>query len=70
MTLEDETGQANLIVRPRVWERDKGVGRTKVALIAEGVIEREGAVVHVQVQRLSDLSARIAPVRAKSRDFR
>jgi error-prone DNA polymerase len=69
MTLEDETGTANLIIRPQVWDRDRRVGRGKVALIAAGVVERVGAVIHVQVTRLSDLSAQIAPVRAKSRDF-
>ena len=69
MTLEDETGAANLIVRPRVWERYSRVGRSKIALIAEGVVERQGAVIHVQVSRLHDLSARIAPVNARSRDF-
>ena len=69
MTLEDETGTANLIVRPRVWERNREVGRSRIALIAEGVVERQGAVIHVQVNKLHDLSARIAPVRAASRDF-
>ncbi len=70
MTLEDETGPANLIVRPQVWDRDQAVGRGKIAIIAEGTVERQGAVVNVQVTRLHDLSATIAPVRAKSRDFR
>ena len=69
MTLEDETGQANLIFRPPVWDRYKSVARSKVALIVEGTIERQDAVVHVQVNRIHDLSARIAPIRAKSRDF-
>ena len=69
MTLEDETGAANLIIRPQVWQRDKRIGRSKLALIAEGHVERQGAVVHVQVRRLHDLSARIAPIRARSRDF-
>jgi error-prone DNA polymerase len=70
MTLEDETGHANLIVRPEVWERYKGVARTKIALIAEGQVERVGRVVHVQVWRLRDLSKRLGGVRARSRDFR
>jgi error-prone DNA polymerase len=69
MTLEDETGTANLIIRPQVWERCRAVGRSKIAVIAEGTVERQGDVVHVQVQRLQDLAARIAPVRATSRDF-
>lgn len=70
MTLEDETGQANLIIRPRVWERCRAVGQSKIALIAEGTVERQGAVIHVQVNRLHDLSTRLAPVRTRSRDFR
>jgi error-prone DNA polymerase len=70
MTLEDESGIANLIIRPRVWERNRAVGGARIALIAEGIVERQGAVIHVQVSRLQDLSARIAPVRTKSRDFR
>jgi error-prone DNA polymerase len=69
MTLEDETGTANLIVRPEVWERDKAVGRSKIALLAEGVVERQDAVVHVQVTRLRDLSRQLGPVRIHSRDF-
>ncbi len=69
MTLEDETGSANLIVRPEVWERDKAVGRSKIALLAEGVVERQGAVVHVQVARLRDLSGQLGPLQARSRDF-
>ncbi len=69
MTLEDETGTANLIIRPKVWDRDREVGRGKIAIIAEGIIERQGDVIHVQVSRLHDLSACIAPIRAKSRDF-
>jgi error-prone DNA polymerase len=69
MTLEDETGSANLIVRPEVWDRHKAIGRAKIALIAEGTVQRQGVVVNVQVERLQDLSAKIAPIRAASRDF-
>ncbi|MBU0639946.1 MAG: error-prone DNA polymerase [Planctomycetes bacterium] len=69
MTLEDETGVANLVIRPRIWERDRRVARGRVALIAEGAVERQGDVIHVMVRRLHDLSARIANVRPKSRDF-
>ncbi len=69
MTLEDETGSANLIIRPPVWERFKLVARTRIALVADGTVERQGEVVHVQVTRVRDLSAAMAPVRAASRDF-
>ena len=69
MTLEDETGMANLVIRPNVWERNRSVARTKVALLAEGTIERQGEVIHVMVRRLHDLSERLAAVRHRSRDF-
>ena len=69
MTLEDETGMANLVIRPNVWERNRHVARSKIALIAEGTVERQGEVVHVLVRRLHDLSARLANLRHRSRDF-
>ena len=69
MTLEDETGMANLIVRPQVWERDRAIARSRIALIAEGVIERQGEVVHVMVRRFHDLSALLAGLTHRSRDF-
>jgi len=70
MTLEDESGPANLVIRPAVWERNRRVGKGTIALVAEGTVERQGAVVNVQVRRLHDLSARLGALRAKSRDFR
>lgn len=70
MTLEDESGMANLIIRPNVWERYHRIARSRIALIAEGQVERQGAVVHVMVQRLHDASARIGALRTQSRDFR
>ena len=69
MTLEDESGAANLIIRPAVWDRDRWIAATRGALIAEGHVERQGAVIHVQVQRFHDLAARLGPLRTKSRDF-
>ncbi len=70
MTLEDETASANLIIRPGVWERCKGIGRTKIAVIAEGTVERQAQVIHVQVRRLVDLSQKLVSLRHRSRDFR
>ncbi len=69
MTLEDEAGHANLIVRPRVWEREGRKTRDKIAVLATGVIERQGRVVHVQVSRLDDLTTVLGDVRHRSRDF-
>lgn len=69
MTLEDETGNANLVVHPPIWERDQRTARARTALLAEGHIERQGEVVHVVVRRLHDLSRRLVRVAPHSRDF-
>jgi error-prone DNA polymerase len=70
VTLEDEAGCANLIVRPHIWERYHAAARNAVALVAHGQLQREGQVIHVLVQRLDDLSARVADLSSRSRDFR
>ncbi|MFQ5414460.1 MAG: DNA polymerase III subunit alpha [Phycisphaerae bacterium] len=68
-TLEDETGTANLVVRPRVYQRHRPAARGAVAIIADGRVERQGDVVHLQVHRLHDVSHRLADLHATSRDF-
>ena len=69
VTLEDETGQANLIVRSDVWLRYHRAARTATAMIAHGKLERQGRVIHVVVNRIDDMSDRIAELRVRSRDF-
>ncbi|MFQ5495421.1 MAG: OB-fold nucleic acid binding domain-containing protein, partial [Phycisphaerae bacterium] len=69
-TLEDESGTANLVIRPKVYDRFRATARTAVALLAEGRIERESTVVHLQVSRLTDLSESLASLNHSSRDFR
>lgn len=73
MTLEDETGIANLILRPHIYERDRMIARGKIALIAEGRVERQGEVVHVLVSRLhavDDIAQDIQDLPDRSRSFR
>ena len=50
VTLEDETGQANLIVRQEIWERYRRAARTARALLATGELQKEGRVIHVLVR--------------------
>ncbi|MSO76935.1 MAG: error-prone DNA polymerase [Alphaproteobacteria bacterium] len=58
-TLEDETGIANLIVWPAVFERLRRPLLQARLLLAEGPLQREGIVIHVVVERLADLSRRL-----------
>jgi error-prone DNA polymerase len=70
VTLEDESGHANLIVRPEVWERYHQTARTASAMIAQGKLQRQDSVIHVLVTRLENLSRLLANLETQSRDFR
>ncbi len=69
MTIEDETGLANLIIRPDVWQRWRPVARHAAVLIIAGRIERQGEVVHVMARRFYDLGQWLGALRHRSRDF-
>ncbi len=70
MTLEDETGQANLIVHANTWERfHRTAGRASVLLV-RGLLQREQGVIHVVVDKLEDLSPGMTTLASQSRDFR
>ena len=72
MTLEDETGIANLIVRPRIYKKFRKAARHSVVLLAHGRIERQGSVVHVLASRLESLDALVhgGELKTKPRNFR
>ena len=75
MTLEDETGTANLVIHQQTWDRFYRVARRSPAWIAHGRLEVAESVIHVVVSRIEDLSQRLAehhpePIQVKSRDFR
>jgi error-prone DNA polymerase len=69
VTLEDETGLVNLVIRPNVWERYYKIARTSPAWIAHGCLENREGVVHLVVGRLEDLSKLVSGLKLKSRDF-
>ncbi|WP_048646082.1 error-prone DNA polymerase [Nitratireductor soli] len=56
MTLEDETGIANAIVWPRVFEKHRRVVFGARMVAVEGVLQKEREVIHVIARRLIDLS--------------
>jgi len=70
MTLEDETGVANLIFRPSVFERFRRTARHATMLLIRGRVERKGQVVHVMVRQAIDLTDDLAGLRDNSRNFR
>ncbi|MFM8380038.1 MAG: error-prone DNA polymerase [Planctomycetia bacterium] len=47
LTIEDETGAANIVVHPHVWAAADLAARRAAVLMVHGRIQRRGAVVHV-----------------------
>jgi error-prone DNA polymerase len=56
ITIEDETGVANLIVWPSLFERQRRLVLSAGMLACRGRVQREGEVTHVIANRLEDLS--------------
>ncbi len=56
VTLEDETGHANLIVWPPLFERQRRLLLSARMLGCRGKLQRESGVVHVIADELTDLS--------------
>jgi error-prone DNA polymerase len=69
VTLEDETGCANVVVWRHLVERQRAELLGARLLGVEGVVERDGDVVHLVARRLFDHSALLGPLAAASRDF-
>ncbi len=69
LTLEDETGTVNVVLWPRVWERQRAVVLGTGLIAVDGVLESDGDVHHLIAGRLHDWDALLAGFRARSRDF-
>ncbi len=76
MTLEDETGVANIIVWPKIFEANRRIVMTSRFLAVKGNLQRAGLVVHVVAQSFIDLSGELRRLAdredvtlPKSRDF-
>jgi error-prone DNA polymerase len=70
ITLEDETGIANLVIWPNLYEANRRTILTATMLGVHGRIQREGDVVHLVASRLIDLSETLAGVGGKDAPFR
>jgi len=70
VTLEDETGLANVIVHPKLAERQRRELLGARLLGVLGVLQREGEVVHLIARRLVDHSQLLGQLATRSRDFR
>jgi error-prone DNA polymerase len=69
ITIEDETGVANLVVWPSVFERQRRIVLSAGMMSVRGKIQREGAVVHLVAHHLTDLSDDLASVGERDGSF-
>ena len=65
ISLEDETGIANVVVAPALFEKCRKEVLGSLFLYAEGVVERSGKVTNLKARRLVKLALREAPAGAK-----
>ena len=70
VTLEDETGVANLVVFSSVWQHFRQTARFATVMMATGRLQREGDVIHVVCERLDDVSEMLEQIDSKARNFR
>ncbi|PZR59084.1 MAG: error-prone DNA polymerase [Candidatus Meridianibacter frigidus] len=69
LTLEDETGLVNVIVRPDVYERYRRVIRQSMTLIIEGTLQREQGCIDVLAKRFWAFEAGELVAGMRSRNF-
>jgi error-prone DNA polymerase len=69
ITLEDETGLANAIVRPRLFEESRLVINLEPALVITGRLQNEKGVIHVMAEKIAGMPDLGLPMQA-SHDYR
>ncbi len=70
LTLEDETGLVNVIVRPDIFERNRRVVRQSMALIIEGTLQKEQGCIDVLAKRFWSFDTEKLLAGMRSRNFR
>jgi error-prone DNA polymerase len=66
ITIEDETGIANLIVWPAILERFRRAALGATLLRCTGKLQREESVIHVVADRLEDMTPRLNTLRDRA----
>ena len=67
LTLEDETGIANIIVRPDLFSRERLVIIEEPFLLVEGTLQNQEGVTSVRAERVEAVAG--VPIDVDSRDF-
>ncbi len=67
LSLEDETGIANIIIAPDIFERDRLIVTRSRVLVVEGPLQNQDGVIHVKARTIAPLDLTAAEIR--SHDF-
>jgi error-prone DNA polymerase len=60
LSMEDETGVANVIVTPDIFDRNRAVLVNQPLLLIDGVLQNQDGVIHVKARRIQPLSYAMA----------
>jgi error-prone DNA polymerase len=69
LTLEDETGFVNVVIWPRLFEKQRAEILAASILAVVGVLETDGDVHHLIASRVHDFSFLAENLQSRSRDF-
>jgi error-prone DNA polymerase len=69
LTIEDETGLVNVIVRPDVYEHNRRTIRASQCLIIEGVLQKEHGCIDLIMKRCWTLDAHGTTEKVRARNF-
>lgn len=70
VTIEDETGPANVVVWPTLFERRRRIVLGSSMMAINGKIQREGAVVHLVAQQVFDLTYDLSGLADRDTEFK
>lgn len=67
LSMEDETGIANVIVTPDLYERDRILVTRSKFLLVEGPLQNQDGIIHIKATRLMAFSS--GSLELRSHDF-
>jgi error-prone DNA polymerase len=70
ITIEDETGPANLVVWPKLFEKSRRIVLGSSMIAVQGKVQREGEVAHLIARQLFDLTADLSGLADRDAEFK
>ncbi|MDX5331134.1 MAG: error-prone DNA polymerase, partial [Caulobacteraceae bacterium] len=70
LTLEDETGPANLVIWKDVFEANRRTVMSSAFLLAHGRLQKAGEVIHLVCERFEDLTGELSRLRQDEAEIR